>query len=258
MRGLSGKRVLVTGGATGIGRAAALRFAEEGASVAVNYIGDPEPAEELVEELAEVCPEGEHLLAPADIADEDEVDSLFAGIVEAYGRLDILVGNAGIKIVHQPHEVLMEDYDRLMAVNLRGAFLTAQAAVQHFLDTGHPGAIVMTSSIQAHFPVEDVAIAYIMSKSGLTGMIKALALRYARDGIRVNGVGPGATRTPMNADFDEDPSIEAAVVRMIPAGRIAEAEEIAAAIAFLASDEASYIHGQTLLVDGGMGMGRSG
>jgi glucose 1-dehydrogenase len=248
--------VLVTGGATGIGRAASLRLAEEGASVAVNYIGDPEPAETLIEELAEACPEGEHLLAPADISDEDAVDSLFAGVVEAFGRLDILVGNAGIKVVHQPHEVLMEDYDRLMAVNLRGAFLTAQAAVQHFLDTGHPGVIVMTSSIQADFPAEETAIAYAMSKAGMTGMIKTLALRYAREGIRVNAVGPGATRTPMNAVFDHDPSSEDAVIRMIPAERIAEPEEIAAVIAFLASDEASYIHGQTIMVDGGMGIGR--
>ncbi|KAB2875805.1 MAG: SDR family oxidoreductase [Bauldia sp.] len=258
MRGLAGMRVLVTGGATGIGRAAALRFAAEGASVAVNFVGDPEPAEELVEELAEVGPGGEHLLAPADISDEDAVDSLFAGVVQALGGLDVLVGNAGIKVVHQPHEVLMADYDRVMAVNLRGAFLCAQAAVQHFLDTGRPGRIVMTSSIEAHFPVEEVAIAYIMSKSGMTGMIKALALRYARHDIRVNAVGPGATRTPMNVDFERDPSIEAAVVGMIPAGRIAEADEIASVIAFLASDEASYIHGQTILVDGGMGVGRSG
>jgi len=109
MRGLSGKRVLITGGATGIGRAAALRFAEEGASVAINYIGDPEPAEQLIEELAALCPEGEHLLAPADIADEDAVDSLFAGVVQAWRGLDVLVGNAGIKVVHQPHEVIMAD-----------------------------------------------------------------------------------------------------------------------------------------------------
>lgn len=258
MRGLAGKRVLVTGGATGIGRASALRLAAEGASVAVNFIGDPEPAEALVEELGDLCPEGEHLIVPADIADEDAVDALFAGVVAALGGLDVLVGNAGIKVVHQPHEVLMADYDRVMAVNLRGAFLCAQAAVQHCLDVGQPGVIVMTSSIQAHFPVEEVSVAYVMSKSGLTGMVKTLALRYARDGIRVNAVGPGATRTPMNADFDTDPAVERAVVKMIPAGRIAEAEEIAAVVAFLASDDASYIHGQTILVDGGMGIGRSG
>lgn len=258
MRGLAGKHVLITGGATGIGRAAALRFAEEGASVAVNFVGNAEPAEALIEELAALGPDGEHILAPADISDEDAVDSLFAGVVQALGGLDVLVGNAGIKVVHEPHEVVIADYDRVMAVNLRGAFLCAQAAVQHLLDTGRPGSIVMTSSIEAHFPVEEVAIAYIMSKSGLTGMIKALALRYARHDIRVNAVGPGATRTPMNADFERDPSIEKAVIRMIPAGRIAEAAEIAAVIAFLASDDASYIHGQTILVDGAMGVGRNG
>jgi len=258
MRGIAGRRVLITGGATGIGRAAALRFAAEGASVAVNFVGDAEPAEMLVEELEALCPEGRHLLAPADVADEDAVDSLFAGVEEAWGGLDVLVGNAGIKVVHEPHEVILADYDRVMDVNLRGAFLCAQATIQHLLDSGRPGAIVMTSSVQAHFPVEAAAIAYVMSKAGLTGMIRSLALRYARDGIRVNGVGPGATRTPMNADFGLDPATERAVIRMIPAGRIAVPDEIASVIAFLASDDASYIHGQTILVDGGMGIGRSG
>lgn len=257
MRGIVGKRVLITGGATGIGRATALRLAEEGASVAVNYVGDPEPAAALLEDLEAIAPRASHLLAPADIADEDEVDLLFAWVLEAWGGLDVLVGNAGIKVVHQPHEVILSDYDRVMAVNLRGAFLCAQAAIQQLLDSGRPGAIVLVSSIQAHFPVEESAIAYIMSKSGLSGMIKALALRYARDGIRVNGVGPGATRTPMNADFEENPAIERAVTRMIPAGRIAAPHEIASVIAFLASDDAAYIHGQTILVDGGMGIGRS-
>lgn len=256
MRGLNGKRVLITGGATGIGRATAIRFAEEGASVAVNFIGDPEPAEALIELLALANPGGEHLLAPADISDEDAVDSLFAGVVQAFGGLDVLVANAGIKIVHEPHEALMVEYDRVMAVNLRGAFLCAQAAVQHFLDSGHAGAIVTTSSIQADFPVGHDAIAYVMSKAGLYGMTRTLALRYARHGIRVNAVGPGAIRTPMNAEFETDPATEAAVVKLIPAGRVAEPEEMASVIAFLASDDASYIHGQTLYADGGLGIGK--
>lgn len=256
MRGLEGKRVLITGGAAGIGRAAAIRLADEGASVAVNDLRPSDASDSLIEDLAERCPRGDHLFLAADISDDDAVDSLFANVVETFGGLDILIGNAGIKAVHEPHEVLMEDYDRVMAVNLRGAFLTAQAAVQHFLDTGRPGVIVMTSSIQAEVPAEEIAIAYAMSKSGLTNMIKILAIRYAREGIRVNAVGPGATRTPMNAIFDEDPAAVEATSRLIPAGRIAEPEEIAAAIAFLASDEASYIHGQTLMVDGALGLGR--
>ncbi len=257
MRGLSGKRVLITGAATGIGRAAAVRFAEEGASVAVNYVGDPEPAETLVEELSEIAPEGGHVLAPADIADEDAVDSLFAGVFQAFGGLDVLVNNAGIKITHPPHEAPIADFDTVVGVNLRGAFLCAQAAIQHFLDLHQPGAIVNVSSVQAAYVVDQDAATYVVSKTGVTGMTKALALRYARDGIRINAVGPGAVRTPMNPDFD-DFAVLKQMERTIPAGRVATPEEIAAAIAFLASDDASYITGTTLFVDGGMMIGRYG
>jgi glucose 1-dehydrogenase len=256
MKGLDGKRVLITGAATGIGRATAFRFAEEGASVAVNFVGDPEPAEALIDELTRLSPAGGHVLAPADVSDEDAVDSLFAGVVQAFDGLDILVNNAGIKITHQPHEVLIGDFDAVMAVNLRGAFLCAQAAIQHFLDTRRPGAIVTVSSVQAEFPVDDDAIAYAMSKSGLTGMTRVLALRYGREGIRVNAVGPGAVMTPMNAIFAADETQQRRVERAVPIGRIAMPEEIASAIAFLASDEASYITGQTLFVDGGLMIGR--
>jgi len=257
MRGLDGKRVLITGAATGIGRATAIRFAEEGASVAVNFVGDPEPAEGLIEELTRLCPEGGHVLAPADVSDEDAVDSLFAGVVQAFDGLDVLVNNAGIKITHQPHEALIADYDTVMAVNLRGSFLCAQAAIQHYLDTDRAGAIINVSSVQADYPVDQDAVAYIMSKSGVTGLTKALALRYGRDGIRINAVGPGAVRTPMNANFTE-PQILRSMERMVPLGRVANPEEIAAAIAFLASDDASYITGQTLFVDGGLMVGRYG
>jgi glucose 1-dehydrogenase len=258
MRGLIGKRVLVTGGSTGIGRATALRFAREHASVVVNFIGDSEPAESLIEELSLAHPEGSHALAPADISDEDEVDALFATAIDALGGLDVLVSNAGIKVVHEPHEATMAEFDRVMAVNFRGAFLCCQAAVQHFLDQEKPGVIVQTASVQGIMPVEDDAIAYVMSKSGLDGMIRTLALRYARHDIRVNAIAPGAVRTPMNADFERHPAIEAAVVRMIPAGRIAEPDEMAGVIAFLASDDASYIHGQTIIADGGIVAGRNG
>lgn len=257
MRGLLGKRVLITGGATGIGRGTAIRFAEEGGSVAVNYIGDPEHADTLVKELQTIHPDGHHTAIEADIADEASVHRLVNEAVDTLGGLDVLVGNAGIKIVHEPHEATMEEYDHIMGINLRGAFMSAQAAIRHFLDAGKPGSIVMISSIQAHFPAEHVAIAYVMSKSGMTGMIKTLALRYADMGIRVNGVGPGAIWTPMNADFDDDPEMVAEMIRTkIPCGWVGKPEEIASVVAFLASDDASYIHGQTILADGGMGVGR--
>ncbi len=251
MRGLEGKRVLVTGGATGIGRATALRFAVEGANVAVNFIGDPEPAEALVDELSATGLEGTHILAPADVSDEDEVDALFANVVQALGGLDILINNAAIKIVDEPHEAHIADFDRVMAVNLRGVFLCAQAAIQHFLDAGHAGAIVTTSSVHQVVP-DPESIAYMMSKAGVGGMTRTLALRYARNGIRVNAVGPGAVMTPMNAEFITDTAALKRMEKAIPAGRVAAPEEIAAVIAFLASDEASYITGQTIFADGGL------
>jgi glucose 1-dehydrogenase len=257
MKGLDGKRVLITGAATGIGRATALRFAAEGASVAVNYVGDPEPAEAFIEELAHAGPDGGHMLAPADVSDEDAVDSLFAGVVQAFDGLDILINNAGIRLSHQPHEAAIEDFDAVMAVNLRGAFLCAQAAIQHFLDTKRAGVIVTVASVEAEFPVGDDAFAYVMSQSGLAGMTRSLALRYAREGVRVNAVGPGVVATAMNAHFETNPLEQRRMERAIPLGRIATAEEIAGAIAFLASDEASYITGQMLYVDGGLTAGRT-
>jgi glucose 1-dehydrogenase len=255
MKGLGGKRVLITGAATGIGRAAALRFAEEGASVAVNFIGDPEPAEALIEELTQVNPDGGHVLAPADVSDEDAVDSLFAGVVQAFDGLDILVNNAGIKVADEPHEAHIADFDRVFAVNLRGAFLCAQAAIQHFLDAGHPGVIVNVSSMHEVVPMPE-GVAYQASKAGLGGMTKSLALRYAKNGIRVVAVGPGAVQTPMNAEFETNPQELRRVERAIPMGRIARPEEIASVVAFLASDEASYITGQTVFADGGFMINR--
>jgi glucose 1-dehydrogenase len=257
MRGLKNKRVLVTGAATGIGRATAQRFAEEGANVAINFIGEPEPAEHLLDELSILNPGGTHILAPANVADEDAVDSLFAEVVVAFGGLDILVNNAGILVHDEPHRAKIADFDRVMAVNLRGAFLCAQAAIQHFLDAGHPGVIVSTSSIHATVPHEE-GIAYMMSKAGVNGMTRTLAARYARHGIRVNAVGPGSILTPMNAEFTEDPSTLRRVERTVPMGRVGRPEEIAAAIVFLSSDDAAYITGQTLYVDGALMLGRPG
>jgi glucose 1-dehydrogenase len=255
MHGIDGKRVLITGGATGIGRAAAVRFAEEGASVAINFIGPADAAETLIEELAEINPEGSYVKAPADIADEDAVDALFASVVESLGGLDVLVNNAGIKVEDEPHEAHIVDYDRIMSVNLRGAFMCSQAAIQHFLDVKQPGVIVTTSSMHQVVPMPE-AIAYQMSTAGLAGMTGSLALRYARDGIRVCAVGPGAVMTPMNAVFETNPAEMRRVEKAIPMGRIARPEEIAAVIVFLASDDASYVTGQTWFVDGGFMINR--
>ena len=251
MRGLSGKRVLVTGGATGIGKAAVERFAAEGARVVLNYVGDPAPAEEVAAALCASHGAGQVVAVGADISDSDAVDDLFGRASAAFGGLDIVVNNAGIKSVGHPHELDMQDFDQVMAVNLRGAFLVARAAVRHFLDHKTAGVIVTTSSIHQAVPLPE-ATAYTLSKAGIGGLTTSLALAYAKDGIRVVAVGPGAIMTPMTDDLAADHEAVRELSDAIPMGRIGEPEEIASVVAFLASDEASYITGQTLYIDGGL------
>jgi len=255
MRGLTGKRILVTGAATGIGRAAAVRLAGEGAHVVVNHIGTPDAATSLVAELEAIRPDGRFAAIEADVSDEAAVEGLIAGAAEALGGLDVLVGNAGIKALGLPHEVEMADYDRVMGVNMRGAFLCARAAIRHFLATDTRGVVVTTSSIHQVVPMPEASV-YMMSKSGIAGLTTTLALAYADRGIRVVGVGPGAIMTPMNADLAASREAADAVEKVIPMRRIGEPEEIAAVIAFLASDDASYITGQTIYADGGMMISR--
>lgn len=257
MKGLTDKRILVTGGATGIGRAAAVRMAEEGAHVAVNHIGAAGEAEALVARLKAINGTGRFVALEADISDEDAVERLFDDAAKALGGIDVLVNNAGIKALGLPHEVEMDDYDRVMGINMRGAFLCARAAIRHFLDADRKGVIVTTTSIHQVVPMPEASV-YMMSKAGLYGLTTTLALAYADRGIRVVGVGPGAIMTPMNADLAASPDAAARVEKMVPMGRIAAPEEIASVIAFLASDDASYITGQTIYADGGMMLARPG
>ncbi|MHA1554443.1 MAG: glucose 1-dehydrogenase [Alphaproteobacteria bacterium] len=251
MRGLAGKRVLVTGGATGIGKAAVERFAVEGARVVLNYVGEPGPADAVASELCALHGAGRVTTAGADVSDADAVEDLFDRAGAALGGLDIVINNAGIKSDGRAHDIDMDDFDRVMAVNLRGAFLCARAAVRHFLDQGTAGVVVTTSSIHQVVPLPE-ATSYMMSKAGIGGLTTSLALTYAKDGIRVVAVGPGAIMTPMNDDLMADRAAAKQVSETIPMGRIGEPEEIASVIAFLASDEASYITGQTIYADGGL------
>jgi glucose 1-dehydrogenase len=256
VRGITGKRVLVTGGATGIGEATVRRFAEEGASVAINTVGDTAYAERMAEELSAAYPEAVFFVVAADVSIEAAVEGLFATATERLGGIDTLVNNAGIKSgAGQPHELDMAEFDRVMAVNLRGAFLCAKHAIRHFLEAGRPGVIITTSSIHQVVPVQD-ASAYAISKAGLGNMTKSMALAYARNDIRVVGVGPGAIMTPMNADLAESRQAREDVEASIPMGRIAAPAEIAGLIAFLSSDDASYITGQTIYADGGLMIAR--
>ena len=260
MKGLQGKVAIVTGGSSGIGQAIAIRLGEEGVNVAVNYVGPVQGAEETKEAIehgVDLCMKrmGESgtrpILVRADVSDEDEVASMFDRVLEEYGRLDYLVNNAGIQVAGDSDRVPVAAFDKVLAVNLRGAFLCAQRAVRHFLEAGRPGVIVNVSSVHQLIP-KPRFVGYSVSKGGMQNLTRTLALEFASRGIRVNGIGPGATVTPINRSWIDDPAKRAMVERHIPMRRAGDAGEMAAAVAFLCSEEAAYITGQTLFIDGGL------
>jgi glucose 1-dehydrogenase len=245
MRGLQNKNVLVTGAASGIGRAIAIRFAQEGANVAINYLNDRAEAETIP--TAGV----KSVLIQADISREPDVQSMFAAAIAALGPIDILVNNAGIQTPCPSHEIETADFDRILNVNLRGAFLCAREALRHFLARGTGGVILNNSSVHQIIP-KPKYLSYSVSKGGLDNLTRTLALEYAAHGIRVNAVGPGAVVTPINKAWIDDPKARGEVESHIPMGRAASPEEIAAVFAFLASGDASYITGQTIYACGGL------
>jgi len=254
--GLRGKNVLVTGGSSGIGQAIAVRFAEYGANVAINYLRRPEEAHDTEEQVhactARVKEMGvRDVLVGGDVSQEEDVVRMVGEATAALGGVDILVNNAGIQI-SRPSEVLAaEDFDRVLGVNLRGSFLCAREAIRHFLVEEKPGAIVNVSSVHQLIPKPGY-LGYSTSKGGMMNLTRTLALEYAGRDIRVNGVGPGATVTPINRAWIDDPAKRAQVEEHIPMKRAGEADEMAGVTCFLASEMAAYITGQTIFVDGGL------
>jgi glucose 1-dehydrogenase len=170
---------------------------------------------------------------------------------ERLGGLDVLVNNAGIQISRPSDELSSADFDKVLAVNLRGAFLCAREAIKHFLAEGKPGSIINVSSVHQRIPKPNY-LGYSVSKGGMQNMTTTLALEYAANGIRVNAIGPGATVTPINRAWIEDPVKSEMVTAHIPIPRAGEADEMAGVACFLASDDAAYITGQTIFVDGGL------
>ena len=253
MERLKGKSALITGASSGIGQAIAVRFAAEGANIAIHYRSGAEQAEatRAMSRAARSNGTGRELVVQADVADEDQVKRIFATTIEAFGKLDILVNNAGIQKPCPSHELESADFDRVIAVNLRGPFLCAREAIRHFLSRPGGGVILNNSSVHEIIP-KPKYLSYSISKGGMENLTKTLALEYAGQGIRVNAVGPGAVVTPINKAWIDNPKARAEVESHIPLGRAADAAEIAAAFAFLASDEASYITGQTLFACGGL------
>lgn len=249
MQRLEGKNVLVTGASSGIGKAIALRFAQDGANVAVNYLRGDEEAESVRAAIEKSGTRG--MAVRADISKEDAVRSMFAQVRDTLGPLDVLVNNAGIQKPSPSDEIEMGDFDRVINVNLRGAFLCAREAVRQFLEQGRGGVILNNSSVHEIIP-KPKYLPYSISKGGMENLTKSLALEYASQGIRVNAVGPGAVVTPINSAWTGNAKARAEVESHIPMGRAAAPEEIASVFAFLASDDASYITGQTIFACGGL------
>ncbi len=254
--GLEGKNVLVTGGTSGIGQAIAVRFAEHGANVAINYRKTADEASET-EQQVQACTlrVQQHgvrdVLVGADVSDEDDVVRMVAETVERLGSLDVLVNNAGIQISRPSHELSSADFDKVLAVNLRGAFLCAREAIKAFRTQGEGGSIVNVSSVHQLIPKPDY-LGYSVSKGGMMNLTRTLALEYAGENIRVNGIGPGATITPINRAWVDDPEKAAQVTSHIPLGRAGTADEMGGVACFLASDDGAYVTGQTIFVDGGL------
>jgi glucose 1-dehydrogenase len=255
MSRLSGKNVLVTGASSGIGEAIAIRFAQEGANVAINYHSGQDRAEAVKGKALDAAKAAGYtskcFTVQADVSDEKQVAAMFATAVQQLGSLDILINNSGIQKEAESDKVDMADWDKVIGVNLRGAFLCAREAIRHFLSRKAKGSIVFNSSVHEIIP-KPLYVPYSISKGGMENMTKTLALEYADRGIRVNAIGPGAIITPINMAWINDPKGKAEVESHIPMGRAGSAEEIAGVFAFMASDDASYITGQTLFACGGL------
>ncbi|HYG20794.1 MAG TPA: SDR family oxidoreductase [Ohtaekwangia sp.] len=253
---LEGQVALVTGGSSGIGAGVAQALAEAGAKVVVNYSSSARKAEKVLEEIKAAG--GDGFIVKADVSKEDEVLEMFRQTIERYGTLDILINNAGLQNDSKFHEMTLEQWDHVISVNLTGQFLCAREAIKEFLKRGvkperskSAGKIICMSSVHEVIPWAGHAN-YSASKGGVMMLMKSIAQEYAPQKIRVNSIGPGAIRTPINHAAWQTPEAYKNLLKLIPAKRIGEANDIGAAAVWLASDDSEYVNGITLFVDGGM------
>jgi len=246
---LKDKIAIVTGGDTGIGKAISLGMAREGASVVIDYHGDVAPANALVEEIENL---GARAIAVgANVSDPDQVESLIAAAVNAYGGLDILVNNAGIEEKRPFLETPFELFRKVIDINLGGVWLCTQAAAKQMVKQKRGGRIINISSIHEELAMPTNA-PYCAAKGGVRMLMRTVALELAKEHITVNDVAPGAVDTPMDADLKANKKEYESLLAEIPLGRMAKPEEIAGLVVFLASEAAAYITGATYAIDGGM------
>lgn len=253
---LTGQKALVTGANSGIGRAVAIALGEAGADVVVNYVDGDDAAQEVVDTLTQAGADA--FAHKADVSSEDEVAEMYKTAIQRFGTLDILVANAGLQRDAAFHQMTLAQWNTVLNINLTGQFLCAREAIREFLRRGvvpsvslAAGKIICMSSVHQVIPWGGHAN-YASSKGGIKLLMESLAQEVAPHRIRVNGIAPGAVRTPINTGAWDTKAAYDALMRLIPYGRIGEPEDIARAAVWLASDQSDYVVGTTLFVDGGM------
>ncbi len=256
---LKGQKALVTGASSGIGLQTAIALGHAGADVVVNYVSDPDKAEEAVQEIMRQCGV-EAIAIRADVSDEDQVRAMFVTMCEAFGTIDILVNNAGLQSDAPFDELTLAQWNKVIGVNLTGQFLCARAAVREFKRRGvvpevscAAGKIICMSSVHEVIPWAG-HVNYAASKGGVMLMMKSVAQEVAALRIRVNSIAPGAIRTPINNEAWSTPEAYADLMKLVPYKRIGETDDIGRAAVWLASDYSDYVNGISLFVDGGMSL----
>jgi glucose 1-dehydrogenase len=248
-RRLSGRRALVTGADSGIGQGIAFELAAHGASVAINHLADSTVADQMVARIEDA--RGEAISVRMDVSREEDVQRAFAATREAFGGLDLLVNNAGLERPFELVDMPLEWWQKVIDVNLTGAFLCAREAARIMLADGAKGAIVNITSVHEQIPWREYSH-YCASKGGEKLFAQSIARELAPHGIRVVNVAPGAIATPINKEVLEDTKARKSVESEIPLGRWGEVDDVSRAVAWVASEEAEYVVGSTLFVDGGM------
>jgi glucose 1-dehydrogenase len=252
---LADKTIVVTGGNSGIGEAIVLAAAAEGANVVIDYVAHPEETTSLIARVEGV---GGHAVGvQADVSQAADLHRMINTAVSTYGRLDVLINNAGIETRTSLLDTTEADFDKVMAINMKSAFFGTQAAAKQFIAQGGGGLVLNISSVHEDWPMPG-NIAYCVSKGGMRMLTRTAGVELGPHGIRIVNIAPGAVSTPINASTESDPAKMKALDAAIPLGRMAHADEIAGVAVFLASDRAGYMTSTTVVIDGGIMQGSVG
>ncbi len=246
---LKGKVAIVTGGNSGIGKAVTLSLAEQGANLVIDYVADEQATEDLEQQIVKL---GDKAIGvDADVSKVEDLQMLIDQAVKEFGRIDVMVNNAGVETRTSVLDTTEEQYEKVLAINLKSAFFGTQIAAKQMIAQGGGGAIINITSVHEDWPMPGNT-PYCLSKGGMRMLTRTAGVELGVHGIRVVGVGPGAVATPINRSTMDDPAKMKTLDTAIPLGRMAEPKEIGSVVAFLAGDAASYVNATTVFADGGL------